>query len=522
MQQLSRKRGYYAQQFVLSLITFIIFCSITPLVSQNNVYAAQIFNATEEPDISSICPVSIKPGNNALLIALLDRSGSLVEGSKPTDPDGYSTSVTSALADLWPGRMAVIPFSGVNTQLPIFGPYTLSDPTQLAKLQSQIRSYPIQGDTPMDTAMREGLALLHQYGNPPGSRVILITDGSPTGIGKNDGIQQEQNIRAQLISQFCHAGIPISTFGLTINPKTAAGQDANRLLSDIAGGTGADYTNVTTTENLANEVINLYGNWLGLSFTQIKQVQNDNFPIAVDPFAQKVIIISFRSSSQYPITLFGPNGQPFTKGTQISTDPHYQIDTLIVSGTVSAGTYTVNTGGDLDAQVYELVISPLNVRLVAPVVGSDPYDNQPVYIKAEFVNGQDILTPASGQAQIIASVTLIANGRPVIGTGNDIQLKQQGNTAIFRGQTIVYGKPGDLHIEINAIYQQGEKRETSFDLPLIQPLPIPFTCSLSNPQCIIQQDWVYMLGITLFLAVLMFIFLSGRRRKQKGSFSPFA
>lgn len=515
MQHLSRKRGYYTQQLVLGLIVSIVFCCIAPLYLQNNAYAAQLFNGAEEYGISSICPASIKPGNNSLLIVLLDRSGSLVEGPSPSDPHGYSASVTSALADLWPGRMAVIPFSGANIQLPIFGPYTLSDPAQLVRLQSQIRGYPIQGNTPMATAMREGLAILHQYSNPPGSRVILITDGSPTGIGDNDGSHQEQDMRTQLVPQFCQAGIPVSTFGLTINPSTADGQDANHLLSDIANGTGAAYINVTNTENLANEVINLYGSWLGLSFTQIQQVQNDNFPIAVDPFAQKVIIISFRSSSRYPITLFGPNGQQFTKGVQTSTDPHYQIDTLNGSGTVLAGTYTVNTGGDPDAQVYELVISQLNVRLVAPVVGGDPYDNQPVYIKAEFVNGQDILTPASGQAQIIASVTLIVNGQPV--TGNDIQLKQQGNTAIFSGQTIVYGKPGDLHIEINAIYQQGEKRETSFDLPLFPPPPIPFTCSLSNPQCLIQQEWMYMLVIALFLAVLMFILLYGHRRKQKGS-----
>jgi len=47
----------------------------------------------------------------------------------PNIPYFHSTSVTKALADLWPGQMAVIPFSGGTTQLPILGPHSLSDPT---------------------------------------------------------------------------------------------------------------------------------------------------------------------------------------------------------------------------------------------------------------------------------------------------------------------------------------------------------------------------------------------------------
>src|SRR5438034_10323602 len=65
------------------------------------------------------CPSPAAPTSQSLLVVLLDRSGSLTEGASPTDPNGYSTSVTQALADLWPGKMAVIPFTGDTTQLPI-------------------------------------------------------------------------------------------------------------------------------------------------------------------------------------------------------------------------------------------------------------------------------------------------------------------------------------------------------------------------------------------------------------------
>src|ERR1700687_4930007 len=55
---------------------------------------------------SATCSITAQPTSQSVLVVLLDRSGSL-HGS---DSDGYSTSVTKALADLWPGIMIVIPF----------------------------------------------------------------------------------------------------------------------------------------------------------------------------------------------------------------------------------------------------------------------------------------------------------------------------------------------------------------------------------------------------------------------------
>src|SRR5438876_6619868 len=67
----------------------------------------------------SSCPTVGAITNQSLLVVLLDRSGSLTYQPGATDPDGYSRSVTKALADLWPGTMAVIPFS--NNATPVIG-----------------------------------------------------------------------------------------------------------------------------------------------------------------------------------------------------------------------------------------------------------------------------------------------------------------------------------------------------------------------------------------------------------------
>ncbi len=241
---------------------FVFHAAVAYAMGQNRNHAATV-----------TCPSPTTPASQSLLVVLLDRSGSLTEGASPTDPNGYSTSVTKALADLWPGQMAVIPFTGDTTPLPILGPDTLSDPTQRADLKNKVQNYPIGGDTPLGPAMHEALDLLHQKGGPPGSRVIVITDGNPTGKGNNDGPHQEQDIRKNLIAQFCSQGIPVSAFGLTIDPNTADGQDANRLLSDITKGTGASYSNVKSPEDLAREVITLYAQWLSLSWQNFSKVR---------------------------------------------------------------------------------------------------------------------------------------------------------------------------------------------------------------------------------------------------------
>src|SRR5437764_5917828 len=176
-------------------------------------------------DAQSSCPSPGTITSQSLLVVLLDRSGSLTYQPGATDPNGYSTSVTNALADLWPGSMAVVPFSG--NQTPILGPAVLSDPTARADLKNRVNRYSIGGNTPLGPAMHQALKLLQ--GAASGSRVIVVTDGNPTGDGNNDGAHQEKDIRSNLLPQFCNQGMPVSAFGLTIDSNRADRQHANPL-----------------------------------------------------------------------------------------------------------------------------------------------------------------------------------------------------------------------------------------------------------------------------------------------------
>lgn len=446
---------------------------------------------------------SASPNAQSLLIVLLDRSGSLIEGNAPTDPNGYSTSVTKALADLWLGQMAVIPFSGDSATLPILGP---SSGVSL-KNQIQETAAHIGGATPLAPAMQEALNLLQKKGNPRGSRVIIITDGNPTGANNLTGPDQEQQIREQLIPQFCQRGIPVSAFGLEINASSQDGQDANSLLTDITDGTNATYTNVTSPEQLSQVVISLYAQWQGLNFV-LEQVQGGNFYVNIDNLAQQAMVVTFRSSSQYAITLTDPDGRPITSPQ--ATDAHYEIDNLDTSGPLLGGTYTVNVDGDPHAQVYALVKSSISLRLLQPTANTRIYANQPVQIQAEFLNGSAVLTPRSGDGQIIATVTLLVNGQQV--SSNDVVLTAQGHGAIFSGKTVVFHQPGQLHIELQGNYQQG-KLQLSFNLSLLQVPPGP-----CNIQCQIQSHKTVLIvgGLVLLLFLLaLVIFLLLLRRSQR-------
>jgi hypothetical protein len=460
------------------------------------------------------CPGPASPTNQSLLIVLLDRSYSLTFQPGATDPQLYSTSVTKALAELWPGDMAVIPFS--NNSTPILGPATLSDLQQQADLKNKVEQYPIGGNTPLEPAMQQALDLLRQRNNPVGSRVIVITDGNPTGDGNNDGVHQEQAIRGKLIPQYCQQGIPVSAFGLTIDPNSSDGKDANKLLSDIAAGTGTFYTNVKGPEDLAREVISLYAQWQGLTFTPVVQTQGGNYPITIDPFVSRVSVVTFRSDSRYTIKLLGPDQQVITQGIQISTDRHYTIDNLNVSGTTVAGTYTINTGGDPNVQVYALVNSPLKIQLVQPTSRTVAHDDQSVLIQAQYINDIGSVTPEQGAAQVTAKVTLLVNGQPVGPSTNTIVLSQQKNpqgalTPVFSGGTLIYHQPGELQIEIRGTYH-GAQRQASFRLPLLTPvIPIPPPKPVDYTLPII----IFLVAIVLLgLIALIAAFLLRRKREQ--------
>jgi len=82
-------------------------------------------------------PFQQVPTSRSLLVVLLDRSGSLIEGSSPTDPYyDRGADIYGCLADLWAGNVLVVPCIDDTTHLSIFGPSTLSDLAQEADLKS--------------------------------------------------------------------------------------------------------------------------------------------------------------------------------------------------------------------------------------------------------------------------------------------------------------------------------------------------------------------------------------------------
>lgn len=499
-----KRKMYKSEARYLQFISILLFVFLYSLALPRPVSARTtsiMFNVSSPAE----CPQAAEVNDKSLLIVLLDRSGSLTLQPSPTDPNLYSTSVTKALTDLWPGNMAVIPFSGNSSSLPILGPATLSNPIQRADLKKAIEDFPIGGNTPLEPAMQEALDLLHQQGTPAGSRVVIITDGNPEGIGNNDTQHQEDAIRKSLIPQYCQQGIPVSTFGLTIDTKTTDGQDATRLLNDIANGTGVHYKPVTGPKQLASEVISLYAEWQHLNFQQING-QGSNFAVPIDRFVQQVAFVSFRSAENYPITLIDPNNQPVTTGVQKSTPPdrHYEIDNLLV---VTPGTYTVNTGGDPQAQVYVLINSPLHVQLVTPPENTLNDASKRIDLKAAFFDGTAQITPTpSDGAQIKAFVTLMVNGHPV-GPANEIILTQQ-NGPFFSGKTLAYNQLGELQIELIGTYDNIQ-RESTVTLRLRPPAPAP---SPPAPPPL----WLFILIGSLVLCILIALFwwLRGTRPKD--------
>lgn len=443
---------------------------------------------------------AVKPGPYSLLVVLLDRSGSLIDGPYATDPQGYSTSVTKSLADLWPGQLAVIPFGGDTIPLPVIGPYSMSDPTQRDELKNEVQSNQPQmdADTPLDPAMDQALRLLQSAGQ--GSRVILITDGMPTGIGNHTGPLQEQDIRSRLIPQFCKLGIQVSPFGLKIDTTTSDGSDADRLLSNIALGTGMGhgYTRVQSLEELALQIIGLYAQWQGLSFIQEPRGTDGAYHVFINDLATRADIVTFRSDKRYNITLVGPNETPVNGTSAASIDHHYEIYSLDMSSFAS-GMYKIDAGGDNDAQVYALVDSRLQVKLLVPTTKTVIDSDQPITTEAALYDGQKRYVPR-GAAELTADITFHVKGQADITSTERMEQQGQG---IFHVQIPAYGQLGQVQIVVHAKYQGVERDTQVFTLQLRVPPPQP--CRQGVIQCFWEQHQAQLLIAAPSLAILLLL-----------------
>lgn len=462
-------------------------------------------------DMAASCTQAGSITSQSLLVVLLDRSSSLIGEPNPTDPNGYSTSVTKALADLWPGKMVVIPFSGNST--PVLGPAVLTDDTQRANLKMAIQSYPIGGSTPLSPAMHEALNQLK--GAAPGSRVVIVTDGSPNPAAIN-GVNQADDIRQHLIGQFCAQGVPVSTIGLALDLSTPDGQLANQLLGDIATGTGGTYTLVRTAHELGKVIVKLYADWQHLVFAPTKYANGD-YTISIDTYAKRVIFVTFRSDGTFNITLSAPDGQPLSnQSVRQSTDRHYEIDDMLLSTINQPGAYTINVSGDSGSQVYALVESRLHVVLRQPTTRTTAYIGKPLTIQAQLEQNGTPVIPKPNEATLIAHVTTQANGKPV---STDVELVQANNSALFSRQITLPGPAGQVHIQIEAVYLQApvEASQAQVTIQLVKVPVVPPTppCG-TNINCYMQRYGVFIVGIPLALLLvflLLFLFL---RKGAKG------
>jgi hypothetical protein len=454
---------------------------------------------------SASCPSVGDITDQSLLVVLLDRSGSLIYEPGATDPNGYSTSITKALADLWPGSMAVVPFSDVKT--PVLGPVSLADKGQRDQLKNQVQSYPIGGATPLAPALHKALDLVKNA--PSGSRVVIVTDGQPTPDILN-GVNQVDDITHNLIPQFCASGKTVSAFGLTLDTSTSDGKNADALLRTIATGTNGIYQNVRNSQDLAKVVIQLYADWQHLIFFQATAA-SDSYSVPIDTYAKKVAFVTFRANNNHTLTLEAPNGQPMPDQVlDRSTDRHYEIDNLVLSDVNQPGTYTVMANGDTQAQVYALVESRLHARLIKPTTQTTAYIGQPLQIEAQLFNDATPVIPQPDEATINAHITIQANGQT---TSQDVELVQTPNSASFTRAITLPAPAGTVTIQIQAVYKQVpvEASAATVTIPLkaalvqkTKPKPVVVPSCGSSVSCYIQRYPIFFaLGLLLLLALLL-------------------
>jgi hypothetical protein len=459
--------------------------------------------------VASTHIIAQQPNQQSLLLVLLDRSGSLT-GAGGTDPDDYSTSVTRALADLWPGKMVVITFPKVNPlvddQVDQLGPYDLAtDSTQRQTLKNKIPEPDPNGNTPLGPAMDAALNFLQKGSVPAGSQAIIITDGLPEMSGDPDGMKEKAHIENDLLSQFHRLGVPIHTFGLKITSP-----DAQNLLSTIAEQTGEHYTPVQSSTDLAQRVTELCASWLGLQFQSVTADSSGNYAVNIQELTSKAEIIIFRSDTQYPITITAPNGSILQQGVgviQQSPDTHYQIDELDVTPPVVTGTYSVFVGKDPQAQVYRLVDTRLQVHILAPRSTDVVYTGKPAaQIRAALYDGNNIFTPKS-TAVLQAEVTFTTSGQAA--STSEVNLAQQDGQDNFIGKAPIYNTPGTLQILVNANYEEIHQQSNTE----IVKVEIP-PCTTFD--CFIERNYGFILGIGILILIIVILFLWSKQREPYG------
>ena len=458
------------------------------------------------------CPGSTRPTSQSLLIVLLDRSLSL----SGTDPDEYSTSVAKILVDFWPGRMAVIPFSGTGRLSPL-GPVNLTNSQNTSTQnrdwltnQIEMRRNELGGYTPLERAMQDALKILEDNNFPKGSEVILITDGAPSIPGDIHGVQEAKDIQQTLVSQFCQEGVPINAFGLKIDRTTEDGLRAYNLLNYIADNTqpvdsnSPQYYSVTDPSGMATPIIQLIARWRGLKLIPASQ-QGTLSSVNVDTYANQVYIITFHSKNAI-LPLLGSDSDPVPDGAFVERlqDMHYDYYNLSGKRFSSKGKYSVDKSTDSTAAVYALEDTRLRVEPISPVSGSNVTAGQSVTISAAFVdenNPNNYVTLQAGSGTIVATYSLMALNKTVFqGTETLVQEKYPHND-IYTAQ-ITLPQAGTLYIKYSGVVED-------VTIPQEPDVKVGVNCAIGDISCYWQENplLVILPAIILIVAILILFWL---------------
>lgn len=511
------RRGAFLFLFAIIFsigITTLSLSPISPISLMPRAFAADANVSAYATVTPCQNPLQPPPDSRSLLVVLLDRSGSLVAAPNPTDPQLYSSSVTRSLADLWPGKMAVVAFHTIiesgseEVQLDTLGPFQVGgDLAQRTTLKNQIQTLPMPSlGTPTGPAMDKALEIIKNV-NAPLSRVVLITDGSPgyhssdASVNDPDGSKEEAHILNDLVPQFCANSVPVDTIGLETTPA------ASQFLQQVASSTNGTSKTVTDPRDLANAVLSLDAQWQRNRDFRPLQLQTDNtYHITVSALNSSLHIFVFRSNNSYHVTLKDPNGQTLNP-VEDSTDQHYVLVALNLSSPVLTGDYTVtvqDSNGNIDtsALVYTFIDSQLQVQLLTPTATTQVAINQHIPIQVRLLTNQVPVQQLQGKANINALVTYVVDGQRRTQT---VALQQQGQQNLFSGQILAPSRPEAMTIEVIANYE-GVPAETDITTQI--------GCGLDAP-CLVQQYLLPLLigvPILVLLLVVLAIWIIWNRR----------
>src|SRR5262249_22548188 len=124
----------------------------------------------------------------------------------------------------------------------------------------------------------------------------------------------------------------------------------------------------------------------------------------------------------------------------------------------------------------------------SPTSHDTAYIGQPLQIKAELDDDTTPIVPKPSEATINAQVSLTVNGNEV--WSRSVELTQNKDSSTFAGQLALTGPVGQLHISLEASYQQEPvaASQVQVTIPMVAvPAPQTGTSCGASPGCYWQH-----------------------------------